>query len=670
MLGMSNAAVFGLSLTAVTAAAVTIAGVNGVFDPWINRTEIAAQDQSDEAKIAKLADGSAKTNVEAPVAEGTPAKAADGQVIEQAEAIMPTKKPVVDIVRVEPSGDAVIAGQSDAGALVAVLSNGNVVGKGVANDAGDWAIVLDKPLDPGGHDISVEAQRTETTDAVIADDRIAVHVPEDESEGVLVTTSKPGSPTEVVQVPEAEETVVADLVENPSKEPGKAAAAPKETIASEAIEKTGTEPVAATNPVVSVTETDPASETEAVTPKSTEEAAKTVIAKVTDPAEKTAKVLSEAADASDKAESEAQAKELVVANVAPDNSGQSTSDDKAGTLVTEQSTGEGAEPVSSVKEQGTSVAPAKEDATKEDTGPVVVKAQETGNAVEKPETAVESIQSAQKPDSTASEPAAPSTTITNIPETETSETETKAADPQVAQAPVEVQPKAKPVQIRKPDPVVEEIVKENREETVVAAVPAQEPVNVETKPAKKITPEPEPEPSVTVKAVEAEEGQVYVAGESDGEGPVRVYIEEKFVGQAKPNPEGQWVLKAPKTIDPGQHSVRADKIKDKKGTVTARAEVVFEREADEVALTPVIAVGSGASGVTAGADVDAGRRQIPAMIIRKGDNLWRISQRHYGQGVRYTTIYQANQGQITNPDLIFPGQVFLLPERDLNWVSN
>lgn len=656
MLGMSNAAVFGLSLTAVSAAAVTIAGVNGVFDPWINRTEISAQDQSGEAKTAKLADGSVKTNVETPVTEGTSAKSVDEQAIEQAEAIMPTKKPVVDIVRVEPSGDAVIAGQSDAGALVAVLSNGNIVGKGVANDAGDWAIVLDKPLDPGGHDISVEAQRTETTDAVIADDRIAVHVPENESEGVLVTTSKPGSPTEVVQVPEAEETIVADLVESPSKEPGQAAEAPKEMVESEATEKTGTEPAAETNPVISTTETDPASESEAVTPKSTEEAAKTVIAEVAESAEKTAEVTGETPSSSDSAEAEVQEQEIAVANVAPDISEKSDSADKARNLVAEQSTGESAVPVSSADEQNNSVDTSKEN---------------TGNAGEKPETAVESVQSAQKPDSTASKPVAPSTTTANIPATETSETEIKAADPQVALAPVQVQPKVKPVQIRKPE-AVEENVKESGNETVVAAVPAQEPVNVETKPAKRIAPEPEPEPepSVTVKAVEAEEGQVYVAGESDGEGPVRVYIEEKFVGQAKPNPEGQWVLKAPKTIDPGQHSVRADKIKDKKGTVTARAEVVFEREADEVALTPVIAVGSGASGVTAGADVDAGRRQIPAMIIRKGDNLWRISQRHYGQGVRYTTIYQANQGQITNPDLIFPGQVFLLPERDLNWVSN
>jgi len=50
-----------------------------------------------------------------------------------------------------------------------------------------------------------------------------------------------------------------------------------------------------------------------------------------------------------------------------------------------------------------------------------------------------------------------------------------------------------------------------------------------------------------------------------------------------------------------------------------------------------------------------------AVIIRRGDNLWRISRRVYGQGVRFSTIYLANQGQIRNPDLIWPGQVFTVP---------
>ncbi|NTJ41998.1 LysM peptidoglycan-binding domain-containing protein [Agrobacterium larrymoorei] len=53
------------------------------------------------------------------------------------------------------------------------------------------------------------------------------------------------------------------------------------------------------------------------------------------------------------------------------------------------------------------------------------------------------------------------------------------------------------------------------------------------------------------------------------------------------------------------------------------------------------------------------------VIIRRGDTLWQISRRVYGQGVRYTTIYLANQEQIKNPDLIEPGQIFGVPEKAL-----
>jgi nucleoid-associated protein YgaU len=52
-----------------------------------------------------------------------------------------------------------------------------------------------------------------------------------------------------------------------------------------------------------------------------------------------------------------------------------------------------------------------------------------------------------------------------------------------------------------------------------------------------------------------------------------------------------------------------------------------------------------------------------AVIIRRHDTLWRISRRVYGHGVRYSTIYLANQEQITDPNRIWPGQVFRVPDK-------
>ncbi|MCP5000684.1 MAG: LysM peptidoglycan-binding domain-containing protein [Hyphomicrobiales bacterium] len=54
-----------------------------------------------------------------------------------------------------------------------------------------------------------------------------------------------------------------------------------------------------------------------------------------------------------------------------------------------------------------------------------------------------------------------------------------------------------------------------------------------------------------------------------------------------------------------------------------------------------------------------------SVIIRRGDTLWQISRRVYGRGVRYTTIYLANEDQIKNPDMIEPGQIFMVPDEPL-----
>jgi len=53
--------------------------------------------------------------------------------------------------------------------------------------------------------------------------------------------------------------------------------------------------------------------------------------------------------------------------------------------------------------------------------------------------------------------------------------------------------------------------------------------------------------------------------------------------------------------------------------------------------------------------------ELSTASVERGDSLWRISRQVYGRGIRYTEIFEANQDQIRNPDLIYPGQVFVLP---------
>ena len=50
--------------------------------------------------------------------------------------------------------------------------------------------------------------------------------------------------------------------------------------------------------------------------------------------------------------------------------------------------------------------------------------------------------------------------------------------------------------------------------------------------------------------------------------------------------------------------------------------------------------------------------------VVKGDTLWGIAKRYYGNGARWHEIHEANKGKITNPNLIYPGQVFVIPDKD------
>ena len=52
------------------------------------------------------------------------------------------------------------------------------------------------------------------------------------------------------------------------------------------------------------------------------------------------------------------------------------------------------------------------------------------------------------------------------------------------------------------------------------------------------------------------------------------------------------------------------------------------------------------------------------VLIKPGDMLWTISLKIYGNPLKYIEIYEENRDQITNPDLIFPGQVFSIPKKN------
>lgn len=195
-------------------------------------------------------------------------------------------------------------------------------------------------------------------------------------------------------------------------------------------------------------------------------------------------------------------------------------------------------------------------------------------------------------------------------------------------------------------------------------------------------------PAVGVQAVEIEGSKIFVAGNAEPGRTVRVYANEMLLGEGKAALNGRFLVEAEKELPVGGYTIRADVLGDG-AQVIARAAVPFQRDPGEsiaaVAPTPRREGASQGQGLqpepssaVAAAEAPKASASEPeattpvttapklepvanSVIIRRGDSLWRISRRVYGRGIRYSTIYLANQHQIANPDLIWPGQVFAVP---------
>ena len=135
-----------------------------------------------------------------------------------------------------------------------------------------------------------------------------------------------------------------------------------------------------------------------------------------------------------------------------------------------------------------------------------------------------------------------------------------------------------------------------------------------------------------------EQGWVEIRGRADKGARVRLYADNKPVGHAEVDADGQWRLEPQAAIVLGKRRLRIDQI-DHAGTVIARIAVPFPE--------------TGPLG-----DLSQGR----VAFVRPGNSLWRIARRVYGRGIQFTVIYEANRWQIRDPNLIYPGQIFVLPK--------
>lgn len=134
----------------------------------------------------------------------------------------------------------------------------------------------------------------------------------------------------------------------------------------------------------------------------------------------------------------------------------------------------------------------------------------------------------------------------------------------------------------------------------------------------------------------ATNGSVILDGRAAPGNTVVARIGRADIGSAQAGADGKWRIVPKKDVNPGRYKLVIE-AKNHQGRRVAQVTLPFER-----ATLP---------------------EPIPAglVIVQPGNSLWRIARRSYGHGMRYTEIYHANQNQISDPDLIYPGQLLHVP---------
>jgi len=143
-------------------------------------------------------------------------------------------------------------------------------------------------------------------------------------------------------------------------------------------------------------------------------------------------------------------------------------------------------------------------------------------------------------------------------------------------------------------------------------------------------------------------GNVTLSGRSNPDGLVRFYVNNEAISAAKTDDTGYWETDLSDVI-PGTYTLRIDEL-GLRGDVVSRLESPFKRE-DRQKLAALIAPSSSPV-------------RINIVTVQPGNTLWAIARKRYGDGLLYVRVFEANRDKIKDPDLIYPGQLFDLP--DLN----
>jgi nucleoid-associated protein YgaU len=136
-----------------------------------------------------------------------------------------------------------------------------------------------------------------------------------------------------------------------------------------------------------------------------------------------------------------------------------------------------------------------------------------------------------------------------------------------------------------------------------------------------------------------DQGRIRFTGHGQPGKTVRLYVNNRPLGDAVSDSHGIWTMAPAADLPPGIYQLRSDELAAS-GRVIARSEVPFAR----ASLTQVLAPGQA--------------------VVQPGDCLWTIARHNYGRGIVYTAIFEENRDQIRDPRRIYPGQAFHMPTQD------
>jgi nucleoid-associated protein YgaU len=176
---------------------------------------------------------------------------------------------------------------------------------------------------------------------------------------------------------------------------------------------------------------------------------------------------------------------------------------------------------------------------------------------------------------------------------------------------------------------------------------------------------------VAIHSVEADAaGGLVAKGSAGPNATVRFYLNGSNVAAARTQSDGRWSLTIKRGMTAGGYMMRADEVNPGDASVVASADTPFDYPAGPAptatsAPPSVLSAPTGAAVASAGLPppaADVVVDTVQTALVRPGHTLWALSQNYYGDPTRYPVIYEANKWEIHNPNLIYPGEVFVVPK--------